>query len=509
MSATIERTEYDVLNQKITDERDAALVHVERVAVYRAYVLGEQKVTISEEMKADLGNLLRSDDSMGYTDNLCKLAVTTAADFLSLARIEIDSDNEAERMALEEFIGDTSAFNQLGELESKVNIAAYRDGDHVIGLHWLPKYPDKTLAPVGSTVNINEGRVRIFTLPAWNGTTGSFVHYGEGGLADWAVDEWNETVDQQQSKRRDVWFPNRVERYRQMNGGAWEPYLRVADRNLWPFPNTFDGTLTGEPVGIPRVHFPLFLVPNHTPGTGNNEADSRYGLSLLSGGAIGVQDALTDAYYDLIVAARRSAFPVYTATGVSLPPDPANPGKFLPLEMAPGSVASSPSADAKFGILQPGDMSPLINVISVHTRTFSRLTSIPMQIVNEDGTDAQSGVALYRLQMAAVRQAQRTQKVFASRWGMVFHKAVQIARAFGKADLNPDVPLIGAYDPIEVSDLAAMAEVAQGLALAGYPFEYILEVTGQTPENVKRIMDMKRGELVAANDAVDRMLNAS
>lgn len=489
MSSAATAIDIAAINATIEDERSAALPDARRVADYRRYVLGTQLFTLSDEMKADLGNLLRMDNSHAYTDNLCRLAVTTAADYLQLARVVIDSENEAERALLEAFIAGLWTRNMIPELQNMANVAAYRDGNYAIGLDW-----DRRTASV-----------RLVPMRWWSGTSGVFVHYDDSNLADWAVNEWAEG----DTRHRVVYRSGQIERYHSRAGADWGP-RSDADDTAWPQPWVDDA---GQPLGIPVVHFPLFLIPNDAPGTGSNEADSRYGLSLLSGGALGVQDALNDAHYDLIVAARRSAFPLYTSTGVTLRPKVGGqPGETEPLNTAPGKMLNSPAADSRFGILNPGDLSQLHTVISGHTRVFARLTNTPMQIVNEEGTDAQSGVALYRMQLGAVRQAARTQTVFASRWGSVVHKAVILQRAFGGGDwrdLNPDVPLIGLYKSIEAGDLATMAEIAMQMTQAGFPLEFVLEEFGQTTENVQRIMDMKRNQAQSAMVALDSAMNLS
>lgn len=480
--------EHAALNEAITAARSAALPRAADVVTYRQYVLGQQAVTLSGDMKRALTGLLKETGGHQYVDNLCRLAVTTAADYLTLARLDIDAPDGAERDALESFIAATWAYNQVPELEARANVAAYRDGDHAIGLDW----DARTMRP------------RLFNLRWWNGTAGVFVHYDDTGLADWAVNEWGETINGESVARRVVWYPDRIARYASRGAGGWEP-LRLPGDGGWPQP-WVDGQ--GQPIGIPVVHFACALIPNDEADLAGDETDSRYGLSLLSGGALGVQDALNDAHYDLIVAARRSAFPVYTATGVQLRPKVGGqPGETEPLDTTPGALLSSSSPDSRFGILTPGDMAQLFAVISGHTRVFARLTNTPMQIVNEEGTDAQSGVALLRMQLAAVRQARRSQMAWGPRWGSVFHKASALAVAFGKAELNLEVALVGAYDPVEASDVAVMAEVATLLTQAGLPLAETLRMLGRTPQDIERILADKQAEREAAGASFDRALN--
>lgn len=472
MSATI-----TVADDPIARAREAAMPNAAEVAKYREYVLGIQPVTLSAEMQADLTGILGN----GYVDNLSRLAVQTAADFLTLLRIDIDAANTPERVALATFIDQTWGLNQMPELSGDVHFAAPRDGNYAIGLSW----------------DARTGRVRFTLEDWWNGQQGMFVHYDSGGLMDYAVKEWSEYDPEATTTigRRVVYYPDRMERFARTEGmGAWEPYLLPEDGGMWPFPWV---NSRGEPVGIPVVHYPNLLIPNHQPGRSARETSRRYGLSLLAGGPLGVQDAVNETQYDLIAAARRIGFPFLWATGVTLPLDPVTKQP-IPLVAKLGMVLTNPSEKAAFGMLNPGDLGQLLLQLVNHHRTFARMTNTPMQIVAETDKDAASGVALFRMMMAAVRQARRAQKVYGSRWGMLFHKAVQIFNAFGGGELNPDLMLVGVFEPNEASDPIIMAEMAKTLTEAGYPFSEVLRLVGKTDDEIKRIMDEKDKERKAA-----------
>lgn len=465
------------------------------VAKYRHYVLGQQTVTLSAEMQADLAGILGN----GYVDNLCRLAVQSFADFLKLARIDIMADESAEKQRLAAFIDEAWTLNQTPELSSDVHFATPRDGNYAVAVSW----------------DNRTGRVRFNQLDWWNGTRGAFVHYDEGGLADWAVYEWQESDPETRLTvgRRVVYYPDRLERFISQRGGAWELVNLPDDTALdgtpivggQPVPWVDAG---GNPIGIPIVGFPNLVIPNHQPGTSTGEQSRRYGLSLLAGGPLGVQDAVNEAHYDLIAAARRTAFPVIWGTGVTQPIDPVTKQP-VPIVATPGMMLTNPSDKAQFGMLNPGDMSQLLNVLVDHHRTFARMTNTPMQIVAETDKDAASGVALLRMQLAAIRQARRAATVLGSRWGMLFHKAVNVANAFGKAELNADLMLVGSFEPIEASDAAVMAEVGRDLKDAGFPMRYICRVLGLTDDMADEIMGWLEEEQGASADAFDRQFNGA
>jgi len=480
------------VDDPIARARDAAMPDASKVATYRAYVLGQQPVTLSAEMQTDLAGILGN----GYVDNLSRLAVQAASDFLKLARIDIDADEGAERDALADFIAQTWTLNQVPELSSDVHFAAYRDGNYAVGLSWDQR----------------TGRVRFSQMDWWNGTRGAFVHYDEGGLADWACYEWQEYDPEttQTVGRRVVYYPERIERYISQQGGDWKMYNLPDD---WPENETPSEPkpvpwvdADNQPIGIPIVHFPSLLIPNHQPGTSAREQSRRYGLSLLAGGPLGVQDAVNEAHYDLIAAARRTAFPIITATGVTQRIDPVTQQP-IPIVATPGLLLSNPSEKASFGMLNPGDMSQLLNVLVDHHRTFARMTNTPMQIVAETDKDAASGVALLRMQLAAIRQARRGATVFGSRWGMLFHKAVNLANAFGKAELDADLMLVGVYDPQEASDIGVLAEVARDMRDAGFPMRFILRTLGSTDDQADEVMGWIDEEAGRNADNFDREMN--
>jgi hypothetical protein len=332
-------------------------------------------------------------------------------------------------------------------------------------------------------------------------------------LPDWAVYEWQEYDPETQTtiERRVVYYPERMERYIRQQGATWQLYNLPDDFPAGEMPATPRPVpwvdADGQPIGIPIVAFPNLVIPNHQPGTSAREQSRRYGLSLLAGGPLGVQDATNETHYDIIAAARRTAFPIIWGTGVTTRKDANNVD--IPIVATPGMMLTNPSDKAQFGMLLPGDMSQLLNVLTDHHRTFARMTNTPMQIVAETDKDAASGVALLRMQLAAIRQARRAATVFGSRWGMLFHKAVNIANAFGKAELNADLMLVGVFDPIEASDAAVMAEVARDMRDAGFPMRFILRTMGQTDEMADEVMGWLEEEQGAAADRFDAGFNAT
>lgn len=481
MSATIA-----AVDDPIARARDAAMPNAADVATYRKYVLGDHTLTLTDRMKVELSGLIERK----LCDNLCRLAVQAATDFLELQRIDILADDSTEKQDLAAFLDELWTLNQMDELSSDVHFAAYRDGNYAVVLDW-----DK----------VNE-RVRLHQHDWWNGQRGTWVKYGKSGLPEYAVAEWAEDVETRTIAYRTVWYPDRIERFwREFGFGAWEmrndPEDQVQGGHPVPWVDGF-----GDPIGIPVVHFPNLLIPNHQPGVSARELSRRYGLSILAGGAIGVQDGTNDALYSFLGAVRRRGFPIIYGTGITQQLDPVT-RKPIDIAIEPGAFLSNPSVEARFGVLDSGDMSESRNAIVELRRTFARMTNSPMQIVAETDKDAASGVALQRQQMSAVRQARRGSIVFGNRWGMVGHKAAQMRNAFAGKVLNAELLMVGEYAPIEASDLTVMAEVAQQLKDAGFPMRFIAKQLGMTPEQIDELIGWIEEEAGMAADQFQRGFN--
>jgi hypothetical protein len=463
------------VDDPIARARDAAMPDASDVAKYRAYVLGTQPVTLSTEMQTDLAGILGN----GYVDNLCRLAVQSFADFLKLARIDIDADDSPDKEALAEFINDTWTLNQVPELSSDVHFAAPRDGNYAVAASW----------------DNRTGRVRFSQLDWWNGTRGAFVHYDDGGLPDWAVYEWQEydpetqtTIGGASSTTPSAWSgtsASRAARGSCTTCPTISPKARCPQR-----PGRCRGwTLTASPSASPSSPSPTSSSPTTSPARprGSSRGGMACPCSLAGRWACRMPPTRRITTSSRRLGARRSrssgapgALPTTRKDGTT--------SQGIPIVATPGMMLTNPSDKAQFGMLLPGDMSQLLNVLTDHHRTFARMTNTPMQIVAETDKDAASGVALLRMQLAAIRQARRAATVFGSRWGMLFHKAVNIANAFGKAELNADLMLVGVFDPIEASDAAVMAEVARDMRDAGFPMRFILRTMGQTDEMADEVM---------------------
>jgi hypothetical protein len=488
MSATM-----TVAEDAIGRAREAAMPDATEVAKYRRYVLGTQPNTLTEEMRADLEGVLAN----GLVYNLCALAVQSATNMLSLARIDIRADAGPVRDALAEAIDDLWVRNQVDELAASVHFATIRDGNYALVLSW------------------DGERVRFREADWWNGQRGIWCHYSGDGQMDYAVEEWSEVDPDTQTSfgRRWVYYADRMERFERRDfGGGWVMYNEPTDPVQggipvpWTVPRYLNraGEPGGVPIGIPVVHFPCFVTPNHQPGTGSTETNRRYGRSLLAGGPLGLQDAKNDILYDILAAARRTAFPIYTATGVSVPNNAdGTPGSIV---ATPGMVLWNSSPQASYGILSPGDMGQLMATGAYIDRAFALQTATIMQIVADQEKDLPSGVAMWRQQLAAVRQAQRLATVFATRWGSLFHKATQILNAYTPAGLDTDTMLVAAYDPIEVSDAAAMIEMAKQAREAGLPWRYISRLLGMTDAQADEIMGWLEEERGSAAEALDRAI---
>jgi hypothetical protein len=327
--------------------------------------------------------------------------------------------------------------NNLADFSGQTHYNTLRDGDYALTLGW-----DAGNGQPG------QGRVTLLQEPWWDGQNGVFIAYSAQGEPLYAVKEWDSLEG---FRRRTVWFEDRIERYAS-EGGVWLPFALPSDSTAgsgaWPagWMKT-DGT----PLHIPIIHF-----SNLARGNGF----SVYGTSELDGGVLGFQDQINDLQMDISAAARMTGYQMITATGTPPPKD--DQGNDVPFQVSPGAVLHSTDAAAKFGSIQAGDISQLIDTYNAKLRSVARMTRTPLHSIT--GGDWPSGEALLRSELPAINKAKSQIKKLSAAWAMVAHRATEIANVYGKAGLNEDDAITAIFAKPDQSSQLSMAAVVQTIA---------------------------------------------
>jgi hypothetical protein len=425
----------------IAEERAAAQPEATLLKTYRAYARGwhnDPRTQAQKDMLPEL-NLNR------FCDNICKLIVQTPANRLTIARFDAAGPQRAAKPLLA-FIQQLWLLNNLPNFAAAVNVATLRDGDHAVGLRWV------------------RDSVRFIREAWWNGEQGAFVSYDDDDQPRYAVKEWGSGTQ----VRRNVYFPDRIERYIGQGGGTWQAMNLETDPVQGGRPVPWID-LDGGPLGIPFVHFANRLLPNDGPGgipetrgaTATTEApatawwwrggavsataqpDSRYGISELDGGILGLQDHLNMSWWDLKAAEVFTGTQMLWGSGIQERTDPST-GKTIPYPVVPGGMITSSSDKASFGVFPAGDLSQLRNAIADRKRAISLATRIPLNYIAGDWP---SGEALQWSEVDFAEKVDKFGEVMGPAYASLMHKATRLANAFGRAGLDEDVPITTVFTP--------------------------------------------------------------
>lgn len=358
-------------------------MYASKVALFRQYVEGEHRASLTDEMKNSLRIGKNNRDTLTqFNDNHCAVIVETMVDRLQITAI--DADNDSAR----DWINEQQNNNRFDVLQGDIHEACIRDGNTYLLVDWD---------------NTNQ-RVRWTTESAYDGVSGMLVVYTEPGVIGAAIKIWRTTTTSaSDSARINIYYPDRIEKYISPPSGGLTKY--EIEGEDWPAPWTMK---TGEALGIPVFHF---------RNRGADYAD--YGLGEIEN-AIPLQDALNRTLYSLTMAEELSAFGVRYAIGFD-PPAALTPAMWLRFAYRDSEgKATTPSPDQlehlkaiRVGMMEHGDLAPFIDSANWKKRELYDVTKTPMPA---DGNDAASGESQKQREIGLLGKVRRFQPKAGNVW---------------------------------------------------------------------------------------------
>jgi len=437
-----------------------------KVVKYREYARGIQAAVLTDKQRQILDKLLTND----YCDNVCHQIIAEASDRIMISHMTSPNDK------VNSYIQALSLLLRIPDRQSDVHYNTLRDGNYVIALSW----------------DNASGHVKMSREEWWNGSQGVWIAYDDDDVAIYGVKEWKNDDDPDNIiYRRNVWYPDRVERYSskgQGTGVTWTPYETDTLKPEEPWKDR-----DGNPLGIPYIHF-----------SNANLTYENYGDSELSGGVLGFQDQLTDMQYSITACSRLTAYQSYWASGVKAEIDPAT-GKAAEVLMHPGSWFTSDNSDAKFGVLPAGTLEPLLAAYHMKLKRVAQMTRTPIHAIT--GGDWPSGDALLRAELPAVNKARRQINKFKYCWIEVLWNCVLLHNAYTingeQLPTDPETaPIQVKFEDPEKRDLISRATAVQQLGDRISILEG-LRIMGYSDREAERI----HGEMMADTEAKTTMLS--
>lgn len=431
------------------------------VALWRDFYNGDQNILLTDRQKE---YLRESFDSFA---NICKRVVGVVSDRLAIPEdgIQPTDDTGAKYAEIargwwtDENTSDDGGNNDPYSLQSDVYEAGLRDELTSVIVGWDDANKRPTFTPNLIIDGGNTGLVRF--------------HYDDSNLLTFATKHWVTSGNVDGSKngksRLTLYTPGYIERYE--SDSKWR-LLRPDEIDGLPNPQpwTDNGTLNGEPLGIP-------VIPFENP-TGGELADVIAIQELLNHN-LGAFDISADLHGYPVLAFFGFEWPIDTATGYAdipkVGPDAAYSGT------EDGSIQRVESADLKMmfdsGVISWVQMLTLVK-------------GWPMYLFDRN-QQPPSGVALSIMEQSLVNQIKRKQVSFSGSWRAAFNMGRKLHKLHTGEDLPGQVKFN--WVPIEVKDPVAEAELLKAEFEAGmYPTITRWRRLGNTKEDIKLMLEDKQ-----------------
>lgn len=249
----------------------------------------------------------------------------------------------------------------------------------------------------------------------------------------YGVKQWTETLDREDPneanryvrevvQRRNLYYPDRVEKYIRDINGEWAGYQPPEDES-WPV-QWVDSS--GEPLGIALIHF------------------TNKGLRCEAWDALPLQNAINKSLLDLLSSSDLTAFRIFYSLGFIPTTDGKKPAEDRSnwLKLEPGQVVGTTKSarEADFGAIDTANLSELMDLTHQLVLWLAMVTNTPVsrfistKLIASDATlKEQEGPLIARVKSRQVR--------FGNAWSRCFDIARRLDNEFGEVDVDEEEPI--------------------------------------------------------------------
>jgi hypothetical protein len=396
----------------------------------RDYKRGEQRVQLIEREREFL-------EASGYPfcENFCETIVETLVNRLRVRGF--GSDN----VELRDFAGRFWRQNRLDAGQKQVHDDAVTLGDGFVivepGEGGLPSAHRNNPDNVKVVYDAGEP---LYAVKVWHTRRFDPINNPSG----------------REIRRMNVYWPDEVEKFFSVAEDAdWVPFVEPGEKRWW----TLDGMESGEPIGIPVVHFAHKPCPH-------------YGVSKLRS-VIPQQDALNKSIIDFFWVMDAQGWPQQYAIGI---------GDESQIKRHPGSLWTIEVPEATFGQFDAADPTKSIQAIESQIKRMASRSQTPLHLMLAGG-NLPSGETLKTSESGLAQCGHDFQVFNGNKWEDVVMLAARIERAFGDTDPEvEDVTLDCHWDRAESRSEIDEANTAVLYQSLGVSSESILEYLGFDPE---------------------------
>ena len=349
-------------------------------------------------------------ESTDFSVNYCPMVVDSLTNRLKVTGYDAEGNDEISTLLWRWW-----RKNELDRKQNIVHHGAVNDGDSFVLVEW-----DK------------DANIPRFHHEAAYAGDGVMVYYSEERRdeIEFASKSWRieHGTDAGKMRRLNLYFANRIEKYVSHDSvavGAYMPYEDVNDDTQVIVPGylgtaavnwwTDDGTETGNPLGVPIIHFKY------------NDTGEQFGNSRLSS-VFPVQDALNKSMIDLLATMDVEAFGLLVGTGSTA---------WGGVKLGPGAIAAVSNTDADLKRLEGTSPTGLLSVYNAMVMEIARVSGTPLSYIQASGQVAAEGT-IKQQEVALVTQIEKTQTDFGNSWEHCMMIAMRLNNAFN-TDENSEI----------------------------------------------------------------------
>lgn len=380
-------------------------------ALYEHYYEEGGKVRLTDRLRKFL-----EASGLKFAENFCEVIIDVMAERLSVTGFGVDvgdtaaaeaTESEVETAAtLSSWLGDLWQRNRMDALQGDIHSETLIKGEAFLFCYW-----DPDLERPRYTFNRPDVCKAIYDPE----TPDQLL---------WVSKSWNTNVKTPTNptgrtiQRLNLYYSNRVEKwYRVQHGGSggWERHQDEGDAG-WPVWWTDNGMETGEPLGIPVVHF-----RNKSRGRSRGRSEIR--------GSIPQIDLLNKLVVDIAAILDNQAWRQRWATGID--------GDGSRFKNVPGDVWTTTNKEAHFGDFVADDAAGALAAADQTLNRLARRSRTPLHLLT--GGDQPSGEALKSAESGLVSKIKGFQIPTGNCWEDAMLMGLRLTRAFGGLPVEIDL----------------------------------------------------------------------
>jgi hypothetical protein len=417
-----------------------------RVKLYREYIEGEHRASMTEQMRNMLRIKLDTAGLNDFCDNYCDIVASKMTSRLTVSEIST-GDDPSDESWLEPMLEK----QDFQAAEGMWFRGAVCDGD--------------------SFVMVDPKTLLWSSEPAFDGFSGMVAIYNQMTRKPiWACKVWAESDTKDQDENGGgakkiihliVYQPNKISYWQGKDGGSEVMEMKQDSDNMsvrtWPA--ELEGALPFVAFANERNNYTLY---------GNSEIRK----------AIPLQDVLNRTMYSMVMASEMSAFKIAWSIGMELAPGGIVPGGILSLVLknAEGNVISDFSPEqvefikaCKLGQFEATEISQYTNQIATIVKEISQATQTPIYGITAEGV--LSGDALKQLEIGLVGKCKRFQRQNTDSLRELIMLTAKMERVFKPGLGTPEITKVDITwaspelldKDLQIKSLTAMRKEADGL----------------------------------------------